>query len=362
MFFGGVITMGGGESFKSATLYVVLIIGYILVVNLINTEEWLEKCISVIAIPSAIIAAYGVLGYTTVNMPAKWIDSSMFGEIASRATSTFENPNMLATYLVITAPFIWRYLKKDGVSIKGKIIAAIGSIISIACIVLTWSRGGWIGVVVAAIFFCLINYRYALQYLVAIGLLSPVWIAFLPSNIFGRLTSIGNLADSSTYYRLFTWKGSLKMLLEYFPGGIGVGESAFAQVYPFYSYVGVETTVHSHNLFLEIAIELGVVGLAIFLIILFMGLQRGFGCIKQNSKNRTTVCTVSAGIAGLFGAFAHGMVDHIWYNYRVFFVFWIVLAFVCACSNVYSNHEKNAKSYSDEDVGKASLDIIFGRE
>ena len=362
MFFGGVITMGGGASFKAASLYAVLILGYILVVNLINTEAWIEKCISAIAIPSAIIAAYGVLGYTTVNMPAKWLDSSMFGAIASRATSTFENPNMLATYLVITAPFIWRYLKKDGVSIKGKIIATIGSIISVMCIVLTWSRGGWIGVVVAAIAFCLINYRYSLQYLVAIGVLSPVWIALLPSNISGRLTSIGNLADSSTYYRLFTWKGSLKMLLEYFSSGIGVGESAFAQIYPFYSYAGIETTVHSHNLFLEVAIELGVVGLALLLVIVFMAFQRGFGCIKQNSKNRAVACTASVGIAGLFGALVHGMVDYIWYNYRVFFMFWIVLAFVCACANVYSNREKNVKSYSDDDVGKASLDIIFGRE
>lgn len=362
MFFGGVITMGGAASFKAASLYAVLMLGYVLVVNLVNTEMWIEKCASAIAVPSAIIAAYGVIGYTAVNMPAKWLDSSMFGAIASRAVSTFENPNMLATYLVITAPFIWRYLRKDGVSLKVRAIAAIGSVMSTACIVLTWSRGGWIGVVAAAVVFCLINYKHSLQYLVAFGVLSPIWIALLPSNISHRITSIGNLADTSTYYRLFTWKGSIKMLFEYFSSGVGVGESAFTQIYPFYAYSGVESTVHSHNLFLEIALELGVVGLVLFLLVAFMSAQRGFGCIKQNSKCRTRVCTVSVGIAGIFGALVHGMVDYVWYNYRVFFMFWIALAFICACANVYSKRDKDVKVYDDQDTGKASLDIIFGRE
>lgn len=359
MLLGGVITMGGAESLRSALMYVLLMMGYLLVVNLINTEEWIEKCTAAIAIPSALMAAYGVVGYTMTNMPSKWLDASMFGEIAARTVSTFENPNMLATYLVITMPFIWRYLKKDDVSVKGKIIAAIGSLISAACMILTWSRGGWIGIIVAIIVFCLVNYRHSLKYLLVAGVLSPIWISLIPANIVSRFSSIGNLADTSTYYRLYTWKGSLNMLSEYFMGGIGVGESAFSQIYPLYAYVGIETTMHSHNLFLQIAVELGIIGLLMFLLIMFMAAQRGFGSIKQSAGSVTPICTVSAGIAGIAGALVHGMVDHIWYNYRVFFMFWIVVAVVCACSNVYSKSNAEEKVY-EEEIGRASLDIVFG--
>ena len=189
--------------------------------------------------------------------------------------------------------------------------------------------------------------------------MSPVWVPLLPDNVIGRFTSIGNLADSSTYYRLFTWKGAFKMLKDYYPGGIGVGDSAFAQIYPLYSYVGTEATVHSHNLYLEIVVELGVMGLLVFAIIAFMIIQRGFGCIKYNSNDKFTIGSMSAAMSGLVAAFVHGMFDHIWYNYRVFFMFWVVAAILCAFANVYP--KKRTEMVLDRDVNKeASLDIIFG--
>ena len=139
-----------------------------------------------------------------------------------------------------------------------------------------------------------------------------------------------------------------------------MGESAFAQIYPLYSYVGTETTVHSHNLYLEIALELGIMGILVFAIIAFMIFQRGFECIKCNSEDKLTVLSVSAALSGLTAALVHGMFDHVWYNYRVFFMFWAVAAIVCAFANVYSRSESgSSENYA---VGKeASLDIIFGR-
>ena len=363
LLFGGVITAGGAKSLSSAVMYTVLILSYFLVVNLMNTREWLDRCIAAVAVPSGLIAAIGILGYATVNMPAKWIDTEMFADIGSRAVSTFDNPNMLATYLLMTAPFIWMYLRRRETSGSGRVIALVGGAASVICMVLTWSRGGWLGIITAAVIFLLINYRYVLKYFIAVGLLSPVWLMLLPNNIINRFTSIGNLADSSTYYRLYTWKGTLKLLAEHFVGGIGVGHSAFSQIYPLYAYVGTEITMHSHNLFLELAVEIGIMGLLVFLIAVFMILQRGFGCIKYHSDDRNAVAAVSAAIAGVAGALVHGMVDHIWYNYRVFFMFWIVAAIVCAFANVYPKRSRYSEYYNKNNVdNEASLDIIFGQK
>lgn len=359
LFLGGAITSGGRESLASAIMYTVLILMYFLVVNLMNTREWLERCVSAIAIPSALIAVIGILGYASSSMPSKWLDTQMFSGITDRAVSSFDNPNMLVTYLILTAPFIWVFFKRKGISASGKIIAAIGGMASLVCTVLTWSRGGWLGMIAAAVIFALINYKYVFKYFIIVGISSPLWIRILPNNIITRFSSIGNLADSSTYYRLFTWKGSLKMLGEYFLGGIGVGESAFSQIYPLYSYVGTEITMHSHNLYLELAIELGVMGLLVFAIITFMILQRGLGCIKHNLSDAKTVISVSAALSGLVAALVHGMFDHVWYNYRVFFVFWVVAALMCAFANVYpKRNDDPALNYGTEDEG--SLDIIFG--
>ena len=363
LLFGGIITSGGSKSTSAAIMYTVLILGYFLVVNLMNTKEWLDRCIAAVAIPSGIIAAIGILGYATVSMPAKWIDTEMFADIGSRAVSTFDNPNMLATYLLMTAPFIWVYLRRREISVSGRIIALVGGAASVTCMVLTWSRGGWLGMITAALIFLLINYRYVLKYFIVAGLLSPVWVMLLPNNVINPFTSIGNLADSSTYYRIYTWKGTLKLLAEHFVGGIGVGHSAFSQIYPLYAYVGTEITMHSHNLFLELAVEIGIMGLLVFLIAVFMISQRGFGCIKHHSSDRSAVTAVSAAIAGIAGALVHGMVDHIWYNYRVFFMFWIVAAIVCAFANVYPKRSRDSEYHSKGNVeNEASLDIIFGQK
>ena len=356
---GGIVTSGGQKSLGAAVMYTGLIIMYFLIVNLVNTKEWLDRCTAVVAIPSVIIAAVGVLGYMSGTMPSKWLDTDMFSDITNRAVSSFDNPNMLATYLILTTPFVWIYIKRKGVSLSGKIIALLGAFITLLCTVLTWSRGGWLGIIAALVIFWIINYKYTFKYFLVGGLLSPIWVRLVPDNVMGRFTSIGNLADSSTYYRLYTWKGSLKMFFDNYPGGIGIGESAFAQIYPLYSYMGTESTMHSHNLFLEIAVELGIMGIVLFAIIIFMIFQRGFGCIKYNTNDKLTIISVSAALSGLIAALVHGMFDYIWYNYRVFFMFWVVAAILCAYANVYP--KKTSNDVFERDVDKeASLDIIFG--
>ena len=52
------------------------------------------------------------------------------------------------------------------------------------------------------------------------------------------------------------------MLANTFYFGIGIGEGAFAEVYPFYALSGIETAPHSHSLYLQILTELGIFGLS----------------------------------------------------------------------------------------------------
>ena len=357
---GGIITSGGIDSFKAAATYFALMAIYFLVVNLFNTKEWLYRAVTAIALPSVFVSLYGIIGYAAGNFQARWLDLSMFSEITNRAISVFENPNMLATYLVLTAPFIWICMLNEKLSTKLRACAALGSLSSAFCIILTWSRGAWIGMIAAIILFSLIIYKHSLKYWLVIGLTSPFWVKIVPKNVMTRFMSIGNLGDSSTYYRLYTWKGSLKLLYDYWIGGIGVGESAFSQIYPLYSYVGIETTAHSHNVFLQIAIEMGVVALAIFLILMFLTVQKAFWSFK-NASDTGIKMFVAASLSGLIAALAHGMVDYIWYNYRVFFAFWLLVAFVCAGAEVCRKEKARGGVHASGMRERApTLDIIFG--
>ena len=357
---GGFITSGGIDSFKSALVYCVLITVYFLVVNLFNTREWLQRSIASIAVPSIFVALYGIVGYASDTLQVKWLDMSMFSDITNRAVSFFENPNMLATYLIMTLPFVMMCVYSDKLSAKFRVFSLIGAGVSAGCIVLTWSRGAWLGVLVGMIVFTLIINNRAIKYWLVAGLTSPFWVSIIPDNVTNRFMSIGNLADSSTYYRLYTWKGSIKMFLDHWIGGIGVGEAAFTHVYPLYSYIGIESTVHSHNVFLQIAIELGVVALALFLIIMFLIAQNGFYTLK-NTSDKTITLFMAASLSGIAAALVHGMVDHIWYNYRIFFAFWLVVALVVSCAEV-ARREKLSEGTNLYGMKERalSLDIIFG--
>ncbi len=357
--FGGIVTSGGTESLKSALTYFALMFIYVLVVNLFDSREWLARCVIAIAAPSVLVSLYGVLGYALTKMPSKWMDMSMFSDITNRAISLFDNPNTLATYLILTAPFVWICALYGKISAKLRFCAVVGSIASTICTVLTWSRGAWMGIIAAIIVFLLINSRYSLKYMLAVGLSLPIWSRLLPQNVTNRFLSIGNLADSSTYYRLYTWKGSIKLLSDYWLTGIGVGEAAFTQIYPLYSFAGNETTVHSHNVFLQIAIELGVVALIIFVFTMFLLVQKGFCCLKTSSDRWIKLFT-SAAMSGLIAALVHGMVDYIWYNYRVFFMFWVVAALVCVSMDVCQKEKlKNGSQIFTMRDRSVSLDIIF---
>ena len=135
---GGIITSGGEESLKSALIYTALIAIYFLVVNLMNNEKWINKCVDFIAFSSAMVALFGVIGYSGGIMPGGWIDSGIFYDISNRATSTFSNPNILATYLIMTSPFLWMKLREEDISRSGRTFSFIGCILSFACVVLTF--------------------------------------------------------------------------------------------------------------------------------------------------------------------------------------------------------------------------------
>ena len=106
--------------------------------------------------------------------------------------------------------------------------------------------------------------RKTMRYILLCSMTVPFLPFVLPKNIVTRFLSIGDMADSSTLYRFYTWKGSLAMIRDNLWGGIGYGADSFAQLYPMYAYSGIETAAHSHSLYLQILIGMGLGGLICF--------------------------------------------------------------------------------------------------
>ncbi len=352
---GGVITAGGRESLATAILSCILMMGFFLVVNLIRTEKWLNRCISAFVSSAVIVAAIGVLQYVLGFAEKNWIDMEYFSDIEGRVVSLFENPNVLSAYLVMAFPLLLAKAFRAESS-KGKFLGFVSVVIVVTCTVLTWSRGAWLAMLISLLIFALINSRKTLSFIIVILAALPFIRVLMPDSMVKRFMSIGDIADSSTYYRIYTWRGTLSAIKDYFWGGAGYGLNTYAEIYPQYAYAGIEAAEHSHNLFLQIFFALGVFGLLIFLVLMLLFVQKNFEYLR-NTHDKSIKLFVSAAFSSVCGALIVGMFDYVWYNFRLFYLFWIVFAISCAYIRFGDREAERKKIVQDIMPDRASLDI-----
>ena len=124
--------------------------------------------------------------------------------------------------------------------------------------------------------------------------------------------------------------------------GIGIGEEAFKKIYPMYALTGIEAAPHAHNLYLQIAVEMGVFALIAFLIFIFLFAQFSFSFCKS-AMNRSNKLLSLGIFCGVLALLIQGMTDYVWYNYRVFLLFWMIVglgvAHVCSAKNTEEEME-----------------------
>ena len=352
---GGIISVGGGNSMRSALIYFVLLQGFNLTINLFRTREDCRHAFNVLAVSGVVTAFYGVIQYLLGEASPDWLDTEMFAYIEGRTTSFFDNPNVLGTYLVMIFPLILVAMIYSR-GFKAKFLSVFSMIVTVLCLVWTWSRGAWLGFLVGTGFFLLVFSYKTLQLLLAGGLCLPLVGTLLPDDIVNRFVSIGNMSDSSTYYRVFTWRSVSNMLSRVWLSGVGVGTAAFEQVYPLFAYAGVEATPHAHNLLMQVMCDVGLGGLLTLIIIFILFAQICLGSInKFSSKERMTV---SAGLCGILSALVMGLADNIWYNYRVFFVFWCIMALTVAYVNAITSERSEFHYVASPESAHIHINII----
>lgn len=341
---GAVFSINRALSLKPGLLYVCFILGYFLVVNLIRTPEWSSRCVFMLMLSAFAVSAIGVYENFFGQLSLTWIDQEMFQDIEGRVVSTFANPNVLAEYLILTLPFALATLLTARRP-ASRLAALIATFTSALCLIYTWSRGAWLGLILALLVFFLIYSRRTVTVL-SFGLLGvPFLPLILPSTVITRFTSIGNLADTSTAYRVHIWMGSLNMARDVLLSGLGSGMGVFAAVYPQYSLGGIEAAPHSHNLYLQLVIELGIFGLLAFIVAMASFARSVLSCRTcETVRDRSQYLLTAAGLCAVIAFLAQGMTDYVWYNFRIYAMFWLVLGITSAVTRIVTA-ENAAESY-----------------
>ena len=307
------------SSAKSVLVYLAFMLSYYLILNALTNKKQVWLLLRLLCIASLPCAILGVYQYMNPEQLTGWQDADMFGDIAGRIVSFFENPNVYGEYLIIII-MINLGVVLHATRIKSKILYLITLALNVLCIFLTYSRGCWIGVAVALMMFLFIKHR---KWFVAAICLGFVALFFLPESIINRILSIGNLADTSTSYRMYIWEGTVHMLKDFWVTGVGVGTDAFNHIYPYYSY-GAIAAPHPHNLYLLILAETGLIGMVAFLGLTIILVKKLF-VTASNAKD--SFCGEFAAIllSAIIGFLIQGVFDNVWYNYRVFLFYFIII-------------------------------------
>ena len=285
----------------------------------------IRRILAAIALGGVLVSLYGF--WQRLNPGAYqtgWVDKDMFSSIRFRVYSTFANPNVLGEYFLLVIPFAFA-LGLTAPNRRKKILWIAAAGVMCLCLLLTYSRGCYLGLLFGMVIFLVLLDR---RFLILVGVLAVLSPLYVPDSIWQRLLSIGNLGDTSTNYRVNIWIGTARMLKDFWFCGVGPGEDAFNTVYPLYSLNAIDTP-HSHNLYMQLLCDAGLPGLLALLG--FVGsLLRGLMTTVRRSRRKETKIYAMAGISAFSGVLLQGFTDYPFYNYRVMLLFFL-LAGLCMC-------------------------------
>lgn len=305
----------------------------IVMVNSVKTKEDFNRIYTMLVFSAALVALYGLYQYVVgVEIEAAWLDVENNPGIRTRVYSVFYNPNILAEYLIFTIPLSVSLLWNSKKIHKKIIFLGTTGVMSLA-LVLTLSRGGWLGFAFSALIFILLVERRLLLSIIPVVIGG---VLFLPPVILNRILSIGNLRDSSNAYRITMWGITREIIKDNWVAGVGFGHLPFKQT--FETYIRTMPIYHSHNTYLQTAAELGIPGLVAFLMFLFVLFK--YGIIKLIKNDDKYIKIMGAGvISALGGVLLHGLVENLLYLPKIILTFWILVSFILTLVRI-SDQEK----------------------
>lgn len=244
----------------------------------------------------------------------------------ARAKGTFFNPNFFATYEVAVLSIALALL--SGVprsEMKRWQSVFLWSIVAITlcAFMVAQSRGALLALVTAVIFIgC---YRFG-KIALLILIVSLVAGAVIPNPLKQRMVSVA-AQDPYAFSRVDIWKNSVERIADR-PLGIGLGMykySSFQYRFPIESSIVryVKRAESAHNEYLQMAVELGVGGLAIFLF--GIGIWGREVKVALRSELEPWERGLVTGLTGaVLGILAHSMVDSVFHEPAL-----VILLIVC---------------------------------
>jgi putative inorganic carbon (HCO3(-)) transporter len=331
--------------------YLAMFLLFFIVQKVINSKARLKWILWVLFAVCGWATVLGLLQH--LNMPIyQW------GRDSAPVVSTFGNKNFLAGFLLTTLPVIIGYILATRKWLISLILIPLASI-QFYVLLATETRTGFLGFLVAMATFLILTLRFIWRkqqikfnkktvFIMLLVLLAIVGIVYqlMPEGLVRNLLSVVDIQHGTQRVRWIMWTGSSRAALD--KPLTGHGHGAFQLVFPnyrprFYHRFRVShNTRHSHNEYMEVLMETGLIGLTFFLGILVV-----FGTVVYRflQRNRSSFYRwLLIGMASsVVGVLAQNMasVNIRWMSST--FSFWLVIALASASIRIASRDAGKAK-------------------
>jgi len=315
---------------------------FFLIVNHVRTDRELTGLVKAIILAGFGMALIGVILYflpknisirllsalRVVHYPSgpgvlRYIEDDP--ELPLRAISTSVDPNILGGMLILTTAITLPQLFAKRPLLSRRWVAIIVGTM-IVCLLLTFSRGSFVGLGVALISLGITRHRKLLLVLLAILLallLLPqgqVYIQHLIEGVRGE--------DLATQMRFGEYKDALTLISRYPWFGVG-----FAGTPDIDTYLGVS------SVYLLIAEEMGVTGLLSFILVLLLCLSHLWRATRSAHQDDTLAPILLGLQTALIGAMIGGIFDHYLFNLNfphAAAIFWVYIGLSMAATRLTS--------------------------
>lgn len=246
----------GGAVSVFTDLYLKVALVYLLAVNVIVSPKRIERLTWLLVLAIGYIGFRAVLDYVRgVNLIAR--GSRVQGAVGG----LLQNPNDLALHMVVFMPLAAFVALRPGPPVK-RLIAAGAAFAMMGAVVASGSRGGFIGLLFMLLVLAVFAARQRPAMVFAGALVVLCALPVLPSSYWRRVSSItdpskDDYQSSEARKRLFG--EAFDAFVENPITGVGAGQ--FKDYKP---EKRVEAWHETHNIWLQVASELGIFGLAVF--------------------------------------------------------------------------------------------------
>lgn len=275
----------------------------------------------------SVAGLYAIIQYLTLwGVPTAWWGNT---QEPKRAVAFFLHPNFYALFVTPLLAFLLpQVVTSDRSQVTGRIkssfytrhftLVTCGAwLLGAVGLLLSLSRGGWLGLVAAAGVYVLIaGNRKLIATMAAVGAITVLVVAAVPN--FRYRVLLPFQGEKSSVARFSLWRTGWHMVED--SPLLGKGLLGFSNNWTEYNAdPGLEHYPAPHNIFLNFWVDTGLLGLLSFFGLIVLALKRGL----QNRKNQLALGLALACVAIV----VHGLVDIPYFKNDLALVFWLL--FTC---------------------------------